>query len=229
MWLQKYLAPAVWLIFAARKPKFQIFCHMIDTIVFDLGGVLIDWNPMYVYESAIPDPARRAYFFEKICTHDWNIQQDAGTRLAAATEERVALFPEWEAEIRQFYGRWEEMLGGPIQPTVEIFKKLKTDGQHRLLALTNWSDETFPVALERYEFLHWFEGIVVSGTEKTIKPRPDIYQILINRYQIEPSRAVFIDDNAANVAAAEAMGLHGIHFQSPAQLQIAFEKMGVFV
>lgn len=200
---------------------------MIETIVFDLGGVLIDWNPMYVFQTAIPEPDRRKYFFEKICTHDWNIQQDAGTRLAAATENLVAQHPDWASEIQQYYGRWEEMLGGPIYETVELLRNLKNGGKYRLLALTNWSDETFPVALERYDFLQWFEGIVVSGTEKVIKPQPEIYQILIDRYQVEPSRAVFIDDNAANVAGAEAVGLQGIRFLSPHELKNSFQKLGI--
>ncbi len=200
---------------------------MIDTIIFDFGGVLIDWNPDYVFAKTIPDDARRNFFYENICTHDWNIQQDAGRRLQKATEDLVAEHPDWEAEIRDFYGRWEEMLGGPIHETVAVLKNLKENGKYRLLGLTNWSHETFPVALERYEFLHWLEGIVVSGTEKTIKPRPDIYQILIDRYQITPARSVFIDDNLKNIEAARAMGLHGIHFQSAEKLVLELEKLGV--
>ncbi|MCC7244735.1 MAG: HAD family phosphatase [Saprospiraceae bacterium] len=194
---------------------------MLDTIVFDLGGVLVDWNPEYVFRTVIPDTDKRQFFFENICTHDWNIEQDAGRTLEAGTQLLVDQWPEWETEIRAFYGRWEEMLGGPIQPTVELLRELKADGRYRLLALTNWSAETFPKALELYDFLHWFEGIVVSGAEMTRKPFPEIYNILIERYALTPHKAVFIDDNLANVTAAQEAGLQGIHFKDAAQLRQA--------
>jgi 2-haloacid dehalogenase len=194
---------------------------MIHTIIFDLGGVLIDWNPDYVFRQRIPDEARRRFFYENICTHDWNIEQDAGRSIAEATEMLVAQWPDWEADIRAFYGQWEEMLGGPIHDTVDILRQLRDDKKVRLLALTNWSAETFPVALARYEFLHWFEGIVVSGTEKTRKPFADIYEILLRRYDVDARGSVFIDDNLANVEAAKALGIDGIQFHSAAQLREA--------
>lgn len=190
----------------------------INTIIFDLGGVLIDWNPEYVFREVIPDDDRRNYFFQHICTHDWNIEQDAGRPLAVATEMLVREFPDWETEIRTYYDRWEDMLGGPIHDTVDILRSLRDQKKHRLLALTNWSGETFPVALGLYDFLHWFEGIVVSGDEGTRKPFPDIYQLLLDRYGVTPQHAVFIDDNLHNVRAAEDHGIHGIHFQSPEHL-----------
>ena len=174
----------------------------INTIIFDLGGVLIDWNPEYVFREVIPDDDRRNYFFQHICTHDWNIEQDAGRPLAVATEMLVREFPDWETEIRTYYDRWEDMLGGPIHDTVDILRSLRDQKKHRLLALTNWSGETFPVALGLYDFLHWFEGIVVSGDEGTRKPFPDIYQLLLDRYGVTPQHAVFIDDNLHNVRAA---------------------------
>lgn len=195
------------------------------TIIFDLGGVLIDWNPEYVFREVIPDPERRRYFFENICTHDWNVEQDAGRPIAVATELLVSEYPEWEPEIRAFYGRWVEMLGGPIPETVELLRELRDGGEHRLLALTNWSGETFPIALDRYDFLHWFEGIVVSGDEKTRKPFPDIYQILLERYAVNPSEAVFIDDALKNIQGAEAMGIQGIHFQNAAQLRQRLQEI----
>lgn len=199
----------------------------INTIIFDLGGVLIDWNPEYVFREVIPDADRRRYFFENICTHEWNVEQDAGRPVAEATELLVAEFPDWEAEIRAYYGRWEEMLGGPVHETVDLLRELRERGEHRLLALTNWSAETFPVALERYEFLHWFEGIVVSGTEKTRKPFADIYEILIDRYEVNPEEAVFIDDSLTNVEGAEVVGINGIHFQGAAQLRETLGEWGV--
>ena len=199
----------------------------IKTIIFDLGGVLIDWNPAYVFEKVIPDDARRAFFFQNICTHDWNVEQDAGRPIVVATEMLVEKHPEWESEIRDYYGRWEEMLGGPIEGTVGLLRTLREQGQHRLLALTNWSSETFPVALARYDFLHWFEGIVVSGDEGTRKPFPEIYQILLDRYEVDPETAVFIDDSAHNIAGAAALQIKGIHFKSPDQLRDTFQLWNV--
>ena len=199
----------------------------IKTIIFDLGGVLIDWNPEYVFKTVIPDDARRAFFFEHVCPYSWNVEQDAGRTFADATDERITLFPEWETEIRAYYGRWEEMLGGSIQPTVDLFKALKDKGLHQIVALTNWSHESFPVAQERYDFLGWFDGIVVSGVEKTRKPYLPIYEILLARYDVEPTTAVFIDDSLPNVEAARSLGIHGIHFQSAAQLQADLMGLGV--
>ncbi len=200
---------------------------MRNTIIFDLGGVLIDWNPEYVFKSIILDEDRRKFFFENICTHDWNIEQDGGRSIADANDLLIAQWPDWEFEIRSFYGRWVEMLGGPINPTVALLKDLRDDPQYRILALTNWSAETFPIALDLYDFLHWFEGIVVSGDEKTRKPFADIYEILLERYQVDPSDAIFIDDNQNNVLAAEALGIAGIHFLSTDQLKSDLDNMGV--
>lgn len=190
----------------------------IQTVVFDLGGVLIDWSPEYVYKDIYPAPRQRKWFFDNICTHEWNLQQDAGRPLAEATAEKVAEFPDYADEIRAFYGRWEEMLGDAIAPTVEILRALKDRGRVRLYALTNWSQETFPVAIERFDFLQWFEGIVVSGHEKTIKPFREIYQILLSRYSVPASTAVFIDDNRDNVVGARAAGMQALHYSTPEQL-----------
>ena len=190
-----------------------------DTIIFDLGGVLIDWNPRYVYRTIFKTEEEIDWFFENVATHDWNENQDAGYPIALATEELIQKHPDWEKEIRAFYGRWEEMLGGPIEKTVEILKELKQNPGLKLYALTNWSAETFPVALERYEFLHWFDGRLVSGEEKTRKPFADIYQKIIDKFSIDPSKTIFIDDNLRNVKGAEALGIKGIHFQNPLQLK----------
>lgn len=191
----------------------------IKTIIFDLGGVLIDWNPEYVYLDVFKgDREKMQWFFDNICTHDWNENQDAGYPLQKATEERVKLFPEYEDLIRIFYGRWEDMLGNAIDGTVTILKKLIDDPNYKVVALTNWSHETFPIALQRFDFLHWFEGIIVSGEEKTRKPFPEIYQLTLNRFNIIAEESLFIDDNLRNIKAAENMGINGIHFKSPEQL-----------
>ena len=199
----------------------------INTIIFDLGNVLIDWNPEYVFKKLIPDEEKRQFFFDNICTHDWNVEQDAGRTLREGTEIKVAEFPEWESEIRAYYGRWEEMLGGSIDGSVAILKDLIDHPDYRVYALTNWSNETFPVALGLFDFLHWFEGIVVSGDEKTRKPSADIYEILLKRYDVTPQHAVFIDDSLKNIEGAEVLGIKGIHFKSPEQLKESLNNLGV--
>ena len=191
----------------------------IDTIIFDLGGVLIDWNPEYVYLDVFNgDRQKMQWFFDNICTNAWNENQDEGYPMAKATEERVALFPEYENLIRMFYGRWIDMLGNEIHETVTIFDKLIKLNKHKIVALTNWSHETFPIALNRFDFLHRFEGIVVSGEEKTRKPFPDIYKITLKRYNIIAKNSIFIDDNLKNVTAANALGINGIHFKNASLL-----------
>jgi len=200
----------------------------INTIIFDLGGVLIDWSPDYVFDEIFDgDRERRDYFFNEVCTNTWNENQDAGYPLQQATEDKLAEFPAFETEIKAYYGRWEEMLGDAIQGTVDILKKVIADEAYKVYALTNWSHETFPVALTRFEFLHWFDGIVVSGEEKTRKPFGDIYQILFDRYEVNPSAAVFIDDNFRNVEAGRALGLRGIHFQSHHDLAKEMKSLGI--
>ena len=197
----------------------------IETIIFDLGGVLIDWNPRHLFRKIFDDQKEMEHFRSEICTPDWNEQQDAGRSLAEATSILVEQFPEYSNQIKAFYGRWEEMLGGPIEDTVELLEQLKTRNNHRIYALTNWSAETFPIALERYDFLQLFEGILVSGEEKLKKPDPRIYQLILERYDINPEKALFIDDSLRNVKAAAEMGIHTIHFQSPEDLKAELLKM----
>ena len=199
----------------------------IDTIIWDLGGVLIDWNPAYVFDKYFDDEEKTKYFFENICTSDWNEEQDAGRLITEATEELVTKHPEWEEAIRTYYGRWTEMLGGPIHETVDIFRELKEKTDLKFYALTNWSGELFPVALERFDFLHWFDGRLVSGDEKTRKPFREIYQLILDRFNIEPSQALFIDDNLRNIKAAEPFGLHKIHFKDPQQLREVLSGKGL--
>ena len=200
----------------------------VKNIIFDLGGVLVDWNPDYVFLDEFGgDRKKMQRFYDEVCTFDWNENQDAGYPLAQATEDRVALFPEQEAMIRMYYGRWEEMLGGPIAGTVALLKKLVDHPDYRVVALTNWSAETFPIALARFDFLHWFEGIVVSGTEQTRKPFPEIYQTTLERFGLEAPVSHFIDDNARNIAAAAALGIQTIQFKNPDQLKTDLRTKGI--
>ncbi len=194
--------------------------NKIDTIIFDLGGVLIDWNPAYVYLDVFNgDREKMQLFFDTVCTNDWNENQDAGYSISKATEERVALFPEHEELIRIFYGRWEEMLGEAITETVSILKQLIDSKKYKVVALTNWSHETFPVALKKFDFLHWFDGIIVSGEEKTRKPFKEIYDLTLTRFNIKAANSLFIDDNLRNIEAAHSFGINSIQYTSSETLK----------
>ena len=199
----------------------------ITTIVFDLGGVLIDWNPKYVFDKLLQDEQKRKEFFDKICTSEWNEEQDAGRSLKEATQLLIDQYPEWQQYIEAYYGRWEEMLGGPIQATVDIFRQLKETGRYKFYALTNWSAELFPIALEKYDFLHWFDGRLVSGEEKMRKPFPEFYQLLLDRFSIQKGEALFIDDNLRNAEAAQKFGMDTIRFESPTQLKEELWRQGI--
>jgi len=199
----------------------------IDTIIFDLGGVLIDWNPRYLYRKLFKSEEEVTWFLENICTSEWNDEQDAGRSFEEATDLLVAKHPEWEEAIRAWYGRWEETIQSPNQGTVDILEKLKNDHQYPLYALTNWSAETFPWALENFPFLHWFKGIVVSGHEKCRKPYPEFFNILFSRYNINPKQALFIDDNFKNIEGAKDLGMQTIHFETPALLHAELKKLNL--
>ena len=199
----------------------------INTIIFDLGNVLVDWSPMHVYRDYFDSVEKRDYFFKHICTSDWNEIQDEGRSIVDATLELIEKYPEWEQPIRDFYGRWTDMLNGPIHGTVEIFRRLKESGKYKIYALTNWQAGLFDIALVRYDFLHWFDGRVVSGEEKTRKPFPEFYQRLLDRYDVDPSEALFIDDSMRNVDAAEKLGIKSIHFQGPDKLRESLKELGI--
>ena len=203
--------------------------NAIDTIIFDLGGVLIDWNPRYVYRKIFKTEEEVDWFLQNVTTPEWNENQDEGYPLHKATQELIAKHPEWEPEIKAYYGRWLEMLGEDIHDTVEILRQLKETGKYKLYALTNWSAETFPHALERFEFFKAFDGVVVSGQEKMRKPSAEFYKILIDRYHLDPTKTVFIDDSLRNVKGAEAVGISGIHFHNPSQLREELRRKGIEV
>tara|TARA_B100001094_G_scaffold54357_1_gene49881 strand:- start:17365 stop:17976 length:612 start_codon:yes stop_codon:yes gene_type:complete len=199
----------------------------IKTIIFDLGGVLIDWNPEYVYLKEFNgDRIKMKWFFDNICTPSWNEQQDKGKLMKKATQERVKLFPEYKRLIEMFYGRWEEMLKKEISGTVKILEDLKRNN-YRLIALTNWSAETFPIAKKKYKFLKLFEGIVVSGKIKMLKPFKEIYDFTLEKYNLDPKECVFIDDRLDNIQGAVRCGINGIHFESPEKLINELKKIKI--
>ncbi len=190
----------------------------IKNIIFDFGGVLIDWNPRRLYRGMFKNDEEMEYFLSEVCSPSWNLQQDAGFSLQKATEERIALFPEYKDKIEMFYGRWSEMLGGAIDKNVELLFALLD--KYPVYGLTNWSAETFPIARERYDyFLGKLNGIVVSGEEKTVKPNPEIYHLLLQRYDLIADECVFIDDNYENVKTAKEIGFTTIHLADDVNLE----------
>ncbi|MCC4598143.1 HAD family phosphatase [Xanthomonas campestris pv. phormiicola] len=200
--------------------------HAPHTVIFDLGGVLIDWNPRYLYRQLFDDAAEMERFLAEVCSPQWNEQQDAGRPWREAVAELSALHPAHAERIAAYHQRWEETLGGPLEASVQILEELHAQGV-RLYALTNWSQETFPVALQRYAFLQRFAGILVSGQERLVKPDPAIFALLLSRYGIDPARAVFIDDAPRNVHAAAAQGLHALQFRDAATLRAELRALGL--
>jgi 2-haloacid dehalogenase len=200
----------------------------IKNIVFDLGGVLVDWNPKYLYEKIFASEEQVDHFLSNICTVQWNAQQDAGRTMQEATERLVKEFPGYEPEIRAYYHRWTEMFSGHIQGSLDILKELKERNHYRLLALTNWSGETFPTAKRLFPFLSWFEGIVVSGEERMIKPDHRLYKVLFDRYMVAPHDSLFIDDSLPNVFVARELGMTAIHFNDPEKLEDELVGLGLF-
>jgi len=189
----------------------------LKNIIFDFGGVLIDWNPVYLYRQVFDTEEEMNYFLEHVCRYDWNLLQDAGRPLEEGTRLLQEKYPEYAEEIAMYYGRWEEMIGGIYEENTKLIKPLKE--KYKVYGLTNWSAETLPLAMKRYDFFADFDGIVVSGAEKTVKPHPELYRILLNRYGIQAEESLFIDDNAANIETARKLGFQVVHFTGEINLE----------
>ncbi|MFM0552527.1 HAD family phosphatase [Paraburkholderia sediminicola] len=203
----------------------------IKAVVFDFGGVLIDWSPEYLYRELIPDETERRWFLTHVCSMDWVIRQDGGQPIVEATDELVAKFPDHEALIRAFYERWHDMVAGVLEEGVAIMEKLEA-AEVPLFGLTNWSAETFPYAWEHYPVLRRFRDIVVSGRVKMVKPDPAIFAAMRERIDaqlpgVEPGELVFIDDNVKNAEAATALGWHGVHHTSAARTEAKLRELGL--
>lgn len=204
-----------------------MFASEIAGVIFDLGAVVIDWNPMHLYRKVFHgDEAKAADFLARICPPEWNVLQDAGRSLEAGTAERLALFPEWESEIRAFYGRWPEMIGGSIPGTAEIMRELKALGI-RLFALSNWSAETFPLVRDKFAELDLFEEIVLSGEHGCSKPDERLYRIALQRIPIPTENLVFVDDSVKNVRGSEEIGLRALLFTGADRLRNDLKALGV--
>lgn len=202
---------------------------MIDTVVFDLGGVLIEWNPRYLFRKLMTDDSQIERFLREVCNAEWNEKLDAGRSWSEAVAELVATHPDQSPYIHAYWERWNEMMLGEIKGTVEILEQIKRGGKYRLFALSNWSAETFPYAVARFPFLKFFESIVVSGQEKMIKPDAGFFRLLMERHHVEPAKSVFIDDVAKNIAAARALGFHTVHFHSPEDLRYNLADLGLAI
>ncbi|MGF6412630.1 2-haloacid dehalogenase [Paraburkholderia sp. MM5496-R1] len=203
----------------------------IKAVVFDFGGVLIDWSPEYLYRELIPDELERRWFLTHVCSMDWVIRQDGGQPIVEATDELIARFPDHEPLIRAFYERWHQMVAGVLDDGIALMEKLEA-AEVPLFGLTNWSAETFPYAWEHYPVLRRFRDVVVSGRVKLVKPDPAIFAEMRRRIElqmpgVEPAELVFIDDNAKNAEAAKALGWHGVHHTSAAQTEAKLRELGL--
>jgi 2-haloacid dehalogenase len=205
----------------------------IKAVVFDFGGVLIDWDREYMYRKLIADDTERRWFLDHVVAMDWVLQQDAGQTIADGNAELIARFPEHEALIRAFYERWHEMVGGVLEEGAALADKLDAAGVP-LFGLTNWSAETFPWAWERFAILRRFREVIVSGRVQVAKPDPAIFALMwteIERHVpgIAPREVAFIDDNAHNIRAANALGWNAIHHKSAAETESELKALGLAV
>lgn len=195
-------------------------------IIFDLGGVLVDWDPRYLYRKVFATEKEVEWFLANVCTQPWNTQQDAGRSF----EEGIALledkFPEYAFAIRFYWTRWGEMMGGEVLGTADVLREVKAKG-YRVFALSNWSAQTFPLAQARFDFLKEFDGIVISGEEKLVKPDPVIFTRLLEKYNLKASNCVFIDDNAANISKAADLGFETILFTGADSLRQTLISRGI--
>jgi len=191
----------------------------IRAVVFDLGGVLLDWNPRYLYRKLFDgDEAAMERFLMEVCTMEWHHAHDLGVPAECTCPPLVAAHPECEELIWAWSRRSEEMVAGPIEGTVELLAELKDAGVP-CYALTNMERETYPLRRARFEFLDWFDGTVVSGFEGVAKPDVAVFELLLDRFDLDPSTTVLIDDSPTNVRAAKTAGMHAIDFSSPDQLR----------
>ncbi len=198
----------------------------VRTVVFDIGNVLLRWDPRFLYEKLIDDPEELDRFLETVVPLSWHTEHDRGRPFAESIAERQARFPEYADLIAAFHERWDETIAGPIEGTVDLLERLHARGVP-LYALTNYSAETFPRARAAFPFLSRFRDILVSGEEKVVKPDPEIFRRAIARWGLEPARTLFIDDRPANVAAAARLGWRTHLFRTPALLEADLVRLGL--
>lgn len=196
------------------------------SVVFDVGNVLIRWDPRHLYRRLIPDEERMHWFMQNVCTAAWNLEQDRGRSWADAVAFLVAEHPEWEQEIRAYDERWHETVPGEIEESVAILGELKAKGE-KVYAITNFSREKWAESVIRFPFLGSFDGVIVSAHERLLKPQPEIYQTLLERYGLGASDCIFVDDSEKNVKGARAVGMQAVHFVEPIDLRAELKGLGV--
>ncbi len=193
--------------------------------VFDIGNVLIAWDPRHLYRKLFADHDEMERFLATVCTDAWNLEQDRGRSFADAVRALTAEHPRYADEIRAYDERWREMIPGAIEETVELLTALRACCP-RVFAITNFNQDKLREAQARFPFLTVFDDVVVSGTERLLKPDPAIYEVLFRRQNVKPSDCAFVDDSEKNVAAARALGMQAIHFTSPQQARAEFRALG---
>jgi 2-haloacid dehalogenase len=201
---------------------------VVRAIVFDVGNVLLRWDPRNLYRKIFPEESQMEWFLAYVCDGPWNEEQDRGRVWAEAIEERCARYPDWHHHIRAYDERWLEMLAGEISENVRVLRSLKQAGEC-IYAITNFSREKFALGRSHHDFFDLFDGIVVSGEEGLLKPDLRIFQRFLERYDLKAHECIFIDDNISNVAAACSLGMSGIHYQEHLDLAQALAERGVMV
>jgi 2-haloacid dehalogenase len=195
------------------------------TVVFDIGNVLLRWDPRNLYRGIFDDEAEMEWFLSNVCTHDWNVEQDRGRDWDEAVALLVKDHPRHESPIRAFHERWHETVSGVFEENVALLARLREAGAPNY-CITNFSGPKFRLAQERFPFLAGFDGAIVSGDEGLLKPDPAIYRLLLDRYGLEAGDCVFIDDSRANVEAARNIGMLAIHYAEPMDLAAELRRYG---
>ncbi len=191
--------------------------------LFDLGGVFFDWDPNHFYKDIFENTEEREFFLTEVCNDQWNFQQDAGRSIAAAEIELIPIFPHYEKEIKMYYKNHRKMIRGVFETSVETLRKLK-DKNYECYVLSNWSAETFAGMTEDYPFLKLFDGLLISGQDKLIKPDLAIYELAKNRFNLNPEETVFIDDKRENIEAALRLNFKTIHLIDPKNIEKEIKK-----
>jgi len=203
--------------------------NLIKNIIFDFGGVLIDWDPYPVMlKSFNNNPEKTRWFLDNICDYAWNNELDKGKSFAEAKKEKTAEYPQYQKYIADYHDKWEDMLLGEISETVEILHSIKKSNHFHLFAITNWSAEKFPIAWTKFQWLKYFEDIIVSGEVRMVKPDKKIYTYALKRFHLSnPSESVFIDDRIQNIEVAESFGIKGLHFENAVKLKEDLFRLGI--
>ena len=191
--------------------------------LFDLGGVFFDWDPNHFYKDIFSNIDERKYFLTEICNNEWNMKQDAGRPISEAESELISKFPKYKKEIRMYYKNHRKMIRGTFNLSIKVLRKLK-ENQYKCYVLSNWSAETFKGMTNDYPFLNLFDGLLISGEDKLIKPDEAIYKLAISRFKLIPNKTVFIDDKIENIQAAKKLKLNTVHLKDPNKIEIEISK-----